>query len=231
MALATCRRAGGYGFRHQVLWSAPHTARSVVPTTATPTPTARPREGCRGFAARARCPREVLGVGRGCTEKEVKEAHRKLAKELHPDANQGSTTSQFLELQQAYGSLLEELKDPYARARSTGPDYDTGARQEYEAARETSSSSSSRVSSAELPFAAVTRLGYLLTGLGIAIVLYGIRSNALDRRQEALDDREFGAKRSRLRQEAAEQRNLEELTRVRRRMKRRADDDDDDDET
>ena len=34
-----------------------------------------------------RDPYEVLGVGRGADEKEVKKAFRTLARELHPDVN------------------------------------------------------------------------------------------------------------------------------------------------
>jgi curved DNA-binding protein CbpA len=35
----------------------------------------------------AKDPYSILGVARGASEKEIKSAYRKLAKELHPDAN------------------------------------------------------------------------------------------------------------------------------------------------
>ena len=57
---------------------------------------------------------EVLGVGRSADEKDLKAAYRKLAKQLHPDANQGDaqTESKFKELNEAY----DVLKDPQKRA-------------------------------------------------------------------------------------------------------------------
>lgn len=57
---------------------------------------------------------EVLGVGRSADEKDLKAAYRKLAKQLHPDANPGDakTESKFKELNEAY----DVLKDPQKRA-------------------------------------------------------------------------------------------------------------------
>ena len=57
---------------------------------------------------------DVLGVGRSADEKELKSAYRNLAKQLHPDANQGEaqTESKFKELNEAY----DVLKDPQKRA-------------------------------------------------------------------------------------------------------------------
>ena len=57
---------------------------------------------------------EVLGVGRSADEKDLKAAYRKLAKQLHPDANQGDaqTEAKFMELNEAY----DVLKDPQKRA-------------------------------------------------------------------------------------------------------------------
>ena len=57
---------------------------------------------------------EVLGVGRSADEKDLKAAYRKLAKQLHPDANQGDaqTEAKFKELNEAY----DVLKDPQKRA-------------------------------------------------------------------------------------------------------------------
>ena len=57
---------------------------------------------------------EVLGVGRSADEKDLTAAYRKLAKQLHPDANQGDaqTEAKFKELNEAY----DVLKDPQKRA-------------------------------------------------------------------------------------------------------------------
>jgi molecular chaperone DnaJ len=57
---------------------------------------------------------EVLGVARGCDEKALKGAFRKLAMEHHPDRNNGDGTAElkFKEINEAY----EILKDPQKRA-------------------------------------------------------------------------------------------------------------------
>ena len=57
---------------------------------------------------------EVLGVGKQADEKELKSAYRKLAKQLHPDANPGdkSAEAKFKEISEAY----EVLKDPQKKA-------------------------------------------------------------------------------------------------------------------
>jgi molecular chaperone DnaJ len=57
---------------------------------------------------------EVLGVSRGCDEKELKGAFRKLAMQLHPDRNGGDHSAElkFKEVNEAY----EVLKDPQKRA-------------------------------------------------------------------------------------------------------------------
>ncbi len=57
---------------------------------------------------------EVLGVVRGCDEKALKGAFRKLAMQFHPDRNPGDHTSEikFKEVSEAY----EILKDPQRRA-------------------------------------------------------------------------------------------------------------------
>ncbi len=58
---------------------------------------------------------EVLGVGRDATADEVKKAYRRLARDLHPDANPGDPEAEgrFKEATAAY----EALSDPERRAR------------------------------------------------------------------------------------------------------------------
>lgn len=58
---------------------------------------------------------ETLGVSRSATDKEIKAAYRKLAREHHPDANAGNKRSEekFKELAEAY----EVLKDSEKRRR------------------------------------------------------------------------------------------------------------------
>ena len=61
---------------------------------------------------------QILGVARSSTDKDIKMAYRKLARQFHPDANPGSSTAEekFKEITEAY----EVLKDPEKRRR-----YDT----------------------------------------------------------------------------------------------------------
>lgn len=57
---------------------------------------------------------DVLGLSRGANDKDLKSAFRRLAKEHHPDYNQGDSASEarFKEINEAY----EVLKDPQKRA-------------------------------------------------------------------------------------------------------------------
>ncbi len=61
-----------------------------------------------------RCYYETLGITREAGEREIKSAFRKLAKECHPDRNNGDPDSEqrFKEVNEAY----EALKDPQRRA-------------------------------------------------------------------------------------------------------------------
>jgi len=56
---------------------------------------------------------EVLGVGRGASEKEIKNAYRRLARKHHPDVNPNNKTAgaKFKEINEAY----EVLSDPAKR--------------------------------------------------------------------------------------------------------------------
>jgi DnaJ-class molecular chaperone len=60
-------------------------------------------------------PYTTLGVARGASEKEIKSAYRKLAKELHPDANKNNpkASERFSEVTSAYDLLSD--KDKRAR--------------------------------------------------------------------------------------------------------------------
>ncbi|NQT71872.1 MAG: DnaJ domain-containing protein [Chloroflexi bacterium] len=55
---------------------------------------------------------QVLGVNRGASEKEIKQAYRKLARKYHPDVNPGdaSTETKFKEVNEAYEVLSEPDK-------------------------------------------------------------------------------------------------------------------------
>jgi molecular chaperone DnaJ len=58
---------------------------------------------------------EVLGVDRSAGEQEIKKAYRKLARQYHPDVNQGDKGAEekFKEVTDAY----DVLNDPGKRAR------------------------------------------------------------------------------------------------------------------
>ncbi|MEO1046069.1 MAG: DnaJ C-terminal domain-containing protein [Pseudomonadota bacterium] len=57
-------------------------------------------------------PYKILGVARGASEKEIKSAYRKLAKELHPDRNKDNpkAAERFSEVTQAYDLLTDSDK-------------------------------------------------------------------------------------------------------------------------
>ncbi|MEO6718308.1 MAG: DnaJ C-terminal domain-containing protein [Novosphingobium sp.] len=57
-------------------------------------------------------PYQTLGVARGASEKEIKSAYRKLAKELHPDKNRGKSqaTERFSAVTHAYDLLSDANK-------------------------------------------------------------------------------------------------------------------------
>jgi DnaJ-class molecular chaperone len=55
---------------------------------------------------------EILGLKRGASEDEIKKAHRKLARQYHPDRNPGDKQAEakFKEIQQAYDVLSDATK-------------------------------------------------------------------------------------------------------------------------
>jgi molecular chaperone DnaJ len=69
---------------------------------------------------------DVLGVGRGATQDEIKKSYRKLAVKFHPDKNPGDHTAEdkFKELGEAYEALSNEDKraayDRYGHAAFNG---------------------------------------------------------------------------------------------------------------
>jgi len=87
---------------------------------------------------------KILGVGRNATEKEIKQAYRRLARRYHPDVNPGdkSAEAKFKEINEAY----EVLSDPEKRQKydhlgkqwqyaeqfsQSGPKWDFGKRGTY----------------------------------------------------------------------------------------------------
>ena len=57
-------------------------------------------------------PYQALGVAKGASDKEIKSAYRKLAKELHPDRNKDNpaATERFSDVTKAYDLLLDKEK-------------------------------------------------------------------------------------------------------------------------
>ncbi|MEI6285035.1 MAG: DnaJ domain-containing protein [Bacillota bacterium] len=77
---------------------------------------------------------DTLGVKRGATEKEIKSAYRKLAKEFHPDKHQGDkkkvAEEKFKQLNEAYEVLSDKEKrqkyDSFGANWQNGQDFNYG---------------------------------------------------------------------------------------------------------
>lgn len=53
----------------------------------------------------------VLGLSRDATKDDIRRAHRKLARELHPDMNKApDAAARFAKVQEAYDTLSDEDK-------------------------------------------------------------------------------------------------------------------------
>lgn len=84
-----------------------------------------------------RDPYTVLGVSKGSSESEIKSAYRKLAKQLHPDVNQGDSIveQKFKEISAAYNLLSDkDKKAKYDRGEINAdgtPRYDSAFHRAY----------------------------------------------------------------------------------------------------
>ena len=73
---------------------------------------------------------EVLGIPRTCTKVEIKKAYRKLAREYHPDVNNGDPQAEesFKEISEAYAVLSSDDKrqqyDRFGFSKNLFEDFD-----------------------------------------------------------------------------------------------------------
>jgi len=69
-----------------------------------------------------RTPHEILGVGLGASEEEIRKKYRELCKRFHPDLNQGDpqATETFKEVQSAYETLSRGMTRESRYRETTG---------------------------------------------------------------------------------------------------------------
>lgn len=172
-------------------------------------------------------PREVLGVGWQCTEAEVKAAFRQQAKLLHPDMNpkdKEAAAERFHELESAYAAVLAELRggtspgdEQFARKANVS---DPGSARTWQELRNAAPNVAAKPWWPELDKIGSSLL-WVALGVGACACLANMYFARSDRLQEEADRAEFGVKRARLRQEAAEKRNRELEEELARRSQKR----------
>lgn len=196
--------------------------------------------GSYSYSNDARHPRDVLGVGARCTEAEVKAAFRRKAKRLHPDVNpqkdREAAAEQFKQLESAYRTLLRELRDPHrshhgddaSHARghaSTAGAHPGPVYREWQEGLRGKQGENVSQKQAKAYLASGAWIGGALRGgvaVGLVVAAWRWFSARSDRRQEELDELEFGARKMALRGEAAERERRELDERLSKRRGRAA---------
>lgn len=199
----------------------------------------RSPRGSFSYSSAARCPRDVLGVGARCTEAEVKAAFRREAKRLHPDVNpqkdRDAAAEQFKQLESAYRALLRELRDPRrphtgadaSRAHGHASGHPGPVYREWQEGLRGKQKGGVSQKQAKAYLASGEWLGGVLKGgaaVGLVVAAWRWYSARSDRRQEELDELEFGARKMALRGEAAERERRELDARLSKRRGRASSD-------